>query len=207
METKRIKVFGYAGTFKAVVELPESENTFMLPRADAESVTASQMVDVLRAVQQVYGKRYEVPDSDLAIKLWTDSLREYTGEQIVWGVLRHVERSKVPPSPSELLERCESRRKKQMEIFHGVSVRCAELIGIFEGAYKHYGLPEFTHESLARSIQMFFTLCYELGKSDFELVRFVQGLLIKAERSGSVKELSPLPELLEKIARGEIDYE
>lgn len=207
METKRIKVFGYAGTFKAVVELPENKDTFMLPRADAESVTASQMVDILRAVQQVYGKRYEVPDSDLAIKLWTDTLREYTGEQILWGLQKHVERSKVPPSPSELLERCESRRREQMARFHSVAVRCAELIGNFEGAYKHYGLPEFTHESLARSTQIFFTLCYELGKNDFGLVRLVHGLLIKAERSGEIENLSPLPELLEKIARGEIDYE
>jgi len=205
METKRIKVFGYAGTFKAVVELPESKDTFMLCRADAESVTASQMGDILRVIQQVYGRRFEMPDSDLAIKLWADVLREYTGEQITWGVRKHVERSKMPPSPFDLLERCESRREKQMRIFHSVAVKCAELIGDFEKGYKYYALPELTHESVERSIQAFFSCCYELGENPSDLYYFVRELFIKAERSGKIKELSPLPELLEKIARGEIE--
>lgn len=180
-----------------MVSIPENESTFMLHRADAAGATIEQMVDILRAVKQVY-RGYEVPDDKLALQFWVDALKNFTPEQVLWGVKQHIERVKYAPSPSEILDICNYRRGKQGERFHEISRCFRETLRGAQNVYASHDLPALTPEQVERSAQGFFTCCYE-GRSAFGLADSINDIFYHYERGGNIEHLLKLPDILEKI--------
>lgn len=180
-----------------VVSIPEDERTFMLRRADAAGVTIEQIADILRAVKQVY-RGYEVPDDRLALQLWASALKNFTPEQVLWGVKQHIERVKYAPSPSEILDICDYRRRKQGERLHEISRCFRETLRSAQKVYAYHNLPVLTPEQVERSAQGFFTCCYE-GRNALSLADFIHDLFCDYEREGNIERLLKLPDILEKI--------
>lgn len=142
-----------------LVRLPLDKRTFMLQR-HGEGLTTDGMKEVLKLIKDYYHK-FPFPEYEETVQLWQYVLREYTKEQVIWGLRQYIEKNQFPPQANELREICEAERRKQGVCFFEAFRAVGNLIDRVEaGRSKHVQESLIGSGKVKKVGQSFFTICY-----------------------------------------------
>lgn len=206
-ENITVSVLGFNDSVHEV-EIPFNQITFMLRYGSA--VSTEETKEILALIRDYYNN-FQFPEYEQTIHLWKYVFRDYTKNQIIWGLCQHVDKNAFPPKANELVEICEYRRKRHNEIFTWVC-RCFRDIeeyavrgGVDVTVSEKPSIMFADAEEIERARAAFFRRCYGFTSPDCvarDLSSTVLGHIIKAEQGGSLREIKPLHEIIENIELG-----